>query len=128
MGSSQNLHRILVADDEPTIGSLVKEALGKCGHYVQVCEDGETAFDIIQDSRFSLLILDVMMPGRTGLQLLLELRSQGRKTPVILVTGTAFDEAVTQCEGLERVFVLAKPFTISQLKTAIQRLSGTVKS
>lgn len=86
MGTSKGIHRILVADDEPTVCTLVKEALERQRHFVQVCETGEEVRQRLDKGRYSLLILDVFMPGFNGFQLAKLIRARGIVKPIILMS------------------------------------------
>ena len=77
--------RILVVDDEPSVRESVGYALEQEGFDVTLAEDGEDAETKLEDVAFDLLILDIMMPGKSGLDICREVRSQS-PVPIILLT------------------------------------------
>jgi len=128
MPSSKGIYRVLVADDEPQIANLVKQALLLDGHFVTTCGDGVEALKAVGGARYSVLVLDILMPRKTGVQTLLDLREAGDEVPVVLMSSFISEEARTACEGLERVAFLQKPFGIQELRDVLRDVVGTVKS
>lgn len=128
MPSSKGIYRVLVADDEPQIASLVKQTLLLDGHFVTVCHDGAEALKAVRSAKYSALILDILMPRKTGVQVLLDLRNDGDDVPVVLMSSFISDDAKAACEGLERVAFLQKPFGISELRLALEGVAGTIRS
>ena len=128
MSSSKGIYRVLVADDEPQIASLIKQTLNLDGHFVTVCRDGHEALKAVRAAKYSALVLDILMPRKTGVQVLLDLRKDGDGVPVVLMSSFISDDAKHACEGLERVAFLQKPFGISDLRAAVESVAGTVKS
>jgi len=128
MPSSKGIYRVLVADDEPQIASLIKQTLNLDGHFVTVCNDGLEALKAVRAAKYSALVLDILMPRKTGVQVLLDLRNDGDEVPVVLMSSFISDDAKSACDGLERVAFLQKPFGISDLRAAIESVAGTIKS
>jgi DNA-binding response OmpR family regulator len=128
MPSSKGIHRVLVADDEPQIASLVKQTLLLDGHFVTVCHDGVEALKAVAAAKYSAMVLDILMPRKTGVQVLLDLRKDGDDIPVVLMSSFISDDAKSACAGLERVAFLQKPFGISDLRHALESVAGTIKS
>lgn len=128
MPSSKGIYRVLVADDEPQIANLVKQALLLDGHYVTTCGDGAEALKALTTARYSVLVLDILMPRKTGVQTLLDLRNAGDDVPVVLMSSFISEDARAACAGLERVVFLQKPFGIQELRDALHGVAGTVKS
>ena len=91
--------RILVADDEPHIREVVKAYLEREGYEVVEAEDGETALDLARNSDLDLLVLDVMLPGRSGFDVLRALRGEGSSVGVLMLT--ARDDVIDRVAGLE---------------------------
>jgi DNA-binding response OmpR family regulator len=106
--------RILLADDEPALLRSVGYALQREGYGVDPVTDGQTALDRAAAGGYDLAILDVMMPGVSGLQVCREIRSQGT-LPVILLT--ARDSEVDTVVGLEAGAddYVRKPFSLAEL-------------
>jgi DNA-binding response OmpR family regulator len=91
--------RILVADDEPHIREVVRAYLEREGYEVVEAADGETALEQSRTTPLDLLILDVMLPGRSGFDVLRALRSEGSSVGVLLLT--ARDDVIDRVAGLE---------------------------
>ena len=120
--------KILVIEDEQRIADFVYTGLCDFGFDVQVCDNGNTGFDLARRGGYDAIVLDLMLPGRDGLSVLRGLRAEGVTTPVILLT--ARNELGDRIEGLNLGAddYLAKPFYVEELAARIQallrRLSG----
>ncbi len=106
--------RILVADDEVSVRESVGYALGQEGFEVVLAVDGNDAESKLDGPEFDLLILDIMMPGRSGLDLCREMRS---RSPVPIILLTAKDAEVDKVVGLEvgADDYVTKPFSVREL-------------
>jgi len=106
--------RILVVDDEPSVRESVGYALEQEGFDVTLAEDGEDAESKIDATSFDLLILDIMMPGKSGLDICREVRSM---SPVPIILLTAKDAEVDKVVGLEvgADDYVTKPFSVREL-------------
>jgi DNA-binding response OmpR family regulator len=91
--------RILVADDEPHIRAVVRAYLEREGYEVIEAEDGETALQHGRTAGLDLLVLDVMLPGKSGFDVLRALRSEGSTVGVLMLT--ARDDVIDRVAGLE---------------------------
>lgn len=114
--------RCLVADDEPQIGGLIREILTRRGMTCEVVTDGEAARRSLRDGGFDLAVLDIMMPHKSGLDLLLELRKKdGARLPVVLMSSYLSDDIIERCSNLGSLAFLQKPFGLGDLTLAIER-------
>jgi DNA-binding response OmpR family regulator len=108
---------ILVVDDDPSIRSLVCDSLAFEGYEVQTAEDGFAALRAIEAQRPDCVLLDVMMPGLDGHQVLQRIRAaeDGPNLPVVMLTAAADDANAWQAwtEGVD--YFLAKPFDAEEL-------------
>ena len=119
---------ILVVDDDDGIRSLVKKFLNENKFLVTTAENAESALEKIKIIKFDLIVLDIMMPGKSGLEFLKENKKE-LDTPVILLT--AKGEANERVEGLEigADDYLPKPFEPKELILRIQNiLNKTIKT
>jgi DNA-binding response OmpR family regulator len=91
--------RILVVDDQTDILEFVRGYLEREGYEVVTAEDGDRAVTLAEETRPDLLVLDVMLPGRSGFDVLRTLRSGGSTVPVIMLT--ARDDVIDRVAGLE---------------------------
>ena len=112
-------HRVLVVDDEPRVREVVARYLERDGHAVEVAADGEEARRLLADFMPDLVVLDVMLPARSGLDVLREIRRRG-ELPVILLTARA-DEA-DRVAGLELGAddYVVKPFSPRELAARVR--------
>ena len=117
---------ILVVDDDEGIRTLVKKYLNENNYLVTTANSAEDAFEKIQIIKFDLIILDIMMPGKSGLEFIKE-NQKRLDTPVILLT--AKGEADERVEGLEfgADDYLPKPFEPKELILRIQNISRKTK-
>lgn len=113
--------RILVVEDEPKAAEYLQKGLGESGYQVAVANEGLDARHLIEEEHFDLIILDVMLPGMDGWQLikLIRMRSQ---TPVLFLT--ARDSIEDRVKGLELGAddYLVKPFSYSELLARVRSL------
>ena len=117
---------ILVVDDDEGIRTLVKKYLNENNYLVTTANSAEDAFEKIQIIKFDLIILDIMMPGKSGLEFIKE-NQKKMDTPVILLT--AKGEADERVEGLEvgADDYLPKPFEPKELLLRIQNIIRKTK-
>lgn len=125
---SEEMHRILVVDDEERIRRLLKMYLEKEGYAIEEAEDGETALRLATTGEFDLILLDVMLPGIDGIEVCTRLR-QVKATPVIMLT--AKGEEMNRVQGFEvgADDYVVKPFSprevIYRVKAILRRSSAT---
>ena len=114
------MQRILVIDDDPALTSLLKRGLAYEGFAVDVASSGTEGLDIARERPPNLVILDVMMPGLDGLQVLERLRAADAQLPIVLLT--ARDAAADQVKGLELGAddYITKPFTFEVLAARVR--------
>ncbi len=99
MGESEAVGVIVLADDDPSIGELVTRVLQEHGFIVHCVSRGDLVEQAVSDHEPDLVILDVMMPGATGLQVCTALRARRPALPILLMTGLA--DEVDEIVGLE---------------------------
>ncbi len=113
------ISRILVADDEESIRWVLSKALKKQGYTVDVAEDGNQARSMVQERHYDLAILDIKMPGASGLEVLTFIRNERPATLVIIMTAEAtMEHAVTAMKNGAYDY-LTKPFDLSALDAII---------
>ena len=117
--NEQRTPKVLVVDDDPRLRDLLRRYFGENGFSVSVAENGQAMNRIWLRERFDALILDLMMPGEDGLQILRRLRAGKDMTPVIMLT--ARGEDVDRIVGLELGAddYIAKPFNPRELLARI---------
>ena len=112
--------RILVVDDDPELQQLVKFALGQEGYEVRQALDAYAGLEIIEKEKVDLALLDVMMPGMDGLEMLSRLRAFNTDLRVIVVTALTTPEAAVSALRDQASDFLTKPFDISQLISSVK--------
>lgn len=127
MGPTKAPLRVLVADDEAQIGLLVREALTQQGYVADVVNDGEAALRKFAQGVYALIVSDVMMPHKTGVEVAQQIRGRGDLTPVVLMSSYLSDEILKSCSGLKNLAFLQKPFSLTDLRHAIERAISPVR-
>lgn len=114
--------RILIVEDEPKLAAAIKEGLESEIYEVRLARTGEEGFFLVHSERFDLLILDVMLPGRSGLEILRQLRAENFRIPILLLT--ARDSVDDRVEGLDTGAddYLVKPFAFPELQARVRAL------
>ncbi|MDX9706927.1 MAG: sigma-54 dependent transcriptional regulator [Azospira sp.] len=112
---------ILIVDDEAGMRSFLERALkARCGR-VQSAADVEAAAELMAQIHFDLIVLDISLPGKSGIEWLLELRAGGYAGDVVLITAFAdMDTAISALRGGASDFIL-KPFRVDQILNSIKR-------
>lgn len=119
--------KVLLAEDEPSLGMIVKESLETRDFQVELCQDGEQAFSKYQDFQPDILVLDVMMPKKDGFTLAKEIRKRDQRTPIIFLTSKSQTQDVVNGFSLGGNDYLKKPFSMEELIIRVQELLNRVK-
>lgn len=107
--------RILLAEDEPQLNRVVKVALESVGYQVDTVFDGEQAISAAKSNSYDVIILDIMMPVLDGIEVLKQIRANGDKTYVMMLTAKAeIDDRVIGLESGADDY-LTKPFSLKEL-------------
>ena len=115
--------RVLVVEDDRRTADYVRRGLGESGHTADVASDGAAGQFMAETGTYDVLIVDRMLPGRDGLQMVRDLRGLGMATPVLFLT--ALGGVGDRVEGLESGGddYLVKPFAFSELLARVQALA-----
>ena len=113
---------ILICDDEPTIAEIVARYLERAGYETSTAADGEEAVRLAFESRPDLVVLDLMLPRRSGLDVLAEMRGDPRlgDTPVVVITAWSDAQKAALAAGANRF--VAKPFEPDELRAIVEEL------
>nr|WP_295680787.1 response regulator transcription factor [uncultured Lachnoclostridium sp.] len=120
--------RILLAEDEKSLNDIIVKTLRKEHYTLDSCLNGDEALDFLRFAEYDAIILDIMMPKKSGLEVLKTLRREGNKVPVLLLT--AKDRIEDRVKGLDAGAddYLVKPFALDELlariRTLLRRESG----
>ena len=111
--------RILVIEDEPTLSMMIRDELEFEGFDAAVVADGVAGFDRILNETPDLVVLDIMLPGKSGFEICREVRRRGLDTPIIMLTARA--QEVDRVRGLELGAddYVVKPFSLAELVARI---------
>ena len=121
--------RILVVDDDPSVRALVRDVLELEGHAVQLAADGYAALRAVAAERPDCVVLDVMMPGMDGHEVLARLRAMtdGLELPVVMLTAAADDANAWRGWTGGVHYFLGKPFDAEVLLRYLSSLSAPVR-
>lgn len=111
--------RILVADDSPTVRLLLRRHLQADGHEVLEASDGTSAYELGAGEKIDLAVLDQLMPGMLGLDILHAWRKDGHEFPVLLLSAVDDDNTVIRSLELGAFDYIRKPFSVPELKARI---------
>jgi len=113
---------ILLVEDEPGMVLALTDLLEGEGYAVTAAADGDSGFDLARAGKFDLLLLDVMLPGKSGFELCRELRRMGNTAPILMLTARGQLVDKVKGLGLGADDYLAKPFEPLELLARIQAL------
>ena len=122
--ADKSVSRILLVEDEKEISELLSTFLEKNGFEVVACQDGDSALENFKNEKFSLIMLDLMLPGKDGYEILREIRSQEKAahTPVILLSALAQKTEIEKGLKAGADFYITKPYENKFLLEQIKRL------
>jgi DNA-binding response OmpR family regulator len=109
---------VLICEDDPNLRTLVRLALGEDGYRFYEAPDGTSCLELARRTQPDLIVLDLMLPGRSGLDVLGDLRglSAFAKTPVIVISAWSYSDEAAVEAGANRF--VAKPFDPDELRDA----------
>lgn len=117
-----NTVKILLAEDEPSLGQIIKESLETRNFEVLLCANGEEAYKVYKLEKPLLLVLDVMMPKKDGFTLAKEIRQENPNIPIIFLTAKSQTEDVVEGFNIGGNDYLKKPFSMEELIVRINAL------
>lgn len=107
--------KILLVEDETEIGELIKNGLEKEGFVLDYCQDGDSGMERAMTRSYDAIVLDVMLPGRSGLEILKVIRAGHNNVPVIIITARGETEDRIEGLNLGADDYLPKPFFVEEL-------------
>ena len=116
---------VLLAEDDPDVGDLVRHVLEADGYRVELAQDGAEALERFELCCPDLVVLDVMMPRLTGFEVLSRLRDledEGRSVPVLILSAKASQEDIVKGFDLGVSDYVTKPFMIGELRARVRAL------
>lgn len=118
------MSRVLVIDDESIVGVILRYAFEARGHQIVVAEDGRSGIELARSERPDAIVLDLMMPGLTGYEVLDELRDVPRteQVPVLVLTAVTMARDRQRCLSGGADAVITKPFDPGDVADAVDGL------
>ena len=113
---------ILVVEDEAPLGEMVCDNLNSEGYGAELVQNGERALGRLQKGGYDLVILDIMLPGRNGFEVLAEMRKRGDATPVLVLSARSTDDDRIRGLELQADDYLTKPFNLRELLLRVSAL------
>ena len=114
---------VLVIEDDPTLGSFVKRGLEEARYRVELVGNGETGERLALSGAFDLVILDMRLPGKSGLDVLRTLRAKGFQKPVLVLTAQDAVDAKVQTLRAGADDYVTKPFAFEELLARVEALA-----
>jgi DNA-binding response OmpR family regulator len=123
---SQEVHKVLVVDDNQDVRELIVHILSADGFHVYAAVDGENALAILNSNPVDLVLLDVMMPGMSGLDVLREIRTGSnkkiREVPVMMITAMSSTDDVDQALAIGANSYVVKPFRGTTIREKVRKI------
>jgi DNA-binding NtrC family response regulator len=113
-------HSVLIVDDEPIVRESIRDWLIDAGYQVATAESGEGALEIIKKQDFGIMIVDVRLPGKTGIAVLKEIKALKPRIKSIVITAYPSTELAAEAKSLGAVDYLIKPISPDELERLIQ--------
>lgn len=113
--------RILVVDDEPTVGKSIASAIAEKDLEVDYARSGRQALELDGQKEFQVVVTDLMMPGMDGMELLAELKKRRPESMVVMITGFPSVKTAVESVKLGAFDYITKPFTPAELRAVVRR-------
>jgi heterodisulfide reductase subunit A len=112
--------RVLIVDDEPIVRESIRDWLKTAGYQVETAENGEDALKILENNDFGVIILDVRLPGKTGIKVLREVKAVKPDIKSIIITAYPSSELADEARELGAIDYLIKPVAPDDLEKLVQ--------
>lgn len=120
MTSMSEKKKVLVCEDNPNIQLLLKIFFQKRGYEPIMAPDGVEAIELAKAHQPSLIVMDVIMPGKDGIEAVRELRASGVTTPIVMLTSKDYEEDRKRALAAGATVYLLKPFNPSELQKVVE--------
>jgi two-component system response regulator AtoC len=114
-------YQLLVVDDDPQMQFFLKEALERQQYLVRVQGSAEEALDTLKDEKFDLILMDVRLPGISGLDAVDEIQKADRRTPIIIMTAHGTRDSALDAVRRGAYDYFTKPFSLDELEIIVRR-------
>jgi len=115
--------KILVVEDDRKVAGFIEQGLKEEGYVVDIAADGEEATTLAHVYEYDVILLDVVLPKKNGFQIAMELRREGRNTPIMMLTSRDAAEDIVRGLDAGADDYLAKPFRFDELLARIRALA-----
>ena len=115
--------KVLVIEDDPTVGQFVKRGLEEARYTVDLVADGEEGEELARSQPYDLVVLDLRLPGRSGQQVLRNLRARGFEKPVLVLTAQDAVDAKVETLRAGADDYVTKPFAFEELLARVEALA-----
>jgi DNA-binding NtrC family response regulator len=115
--------RVLFVDDEKPLQDLLREELPRLGHEVTVCPDGKAALKVLEKGKFDAAILDLRMPGMSGIEVLEHLKRVSPDTEAVVMTGHASMETAIEAVRLGAFDYITKPCKLAAIDAVLRKVA-----
>lgn len=114
------MKNVLVIEDEQNVAAFIKKGLNEAGYHVFIAYDGDTGLDLIQQKQIDFILLDVILPGKNGVEIAKEIRSRGHsETPILMLTALGTTDNIVNGLDAGADDYLIKPFKFKELLSSI---------
>ena len=118
--------KILVVDDEPFHCNILREFLVETGYSVVEAHDGDRALELYRDESPDVVLLDVVMPGKDGLEVLREIKAIDPEAAVVMLTTVSEEHMGKQARAEGALEYITKPVNLDYLEVALQTVIGSL--
>ncbi len=115
--------KILVVEDEKDMNHIIKKELESEGYLVDNCYDGESAYDYLVMEEYDGVVLDVMLPGMNGFEVLKKARSRGVQTPVLFLSARSHIDDIVEGLDIGADDYMVKPFAFQELSARVRAMT-----
>ncbi len=119
-------HSVLIVDDEPIVRESIRDWLKDAGYHVATAESGEEALKMVETQDFSVMILDVRLPGQSGIAVLREIKTQRPWIKSIIITAYPSTELAVEAMKLGAIDYLIKPVIPDELENLVRETIDSV--
>jgi two-component system response regulator AtoC len=113
--------KVLVVDDEESLRKVLKKELSRKGFYVEVAQDGEEGLRFLRNEAFDVVLLDIVMPGMTGIEFMKEVKKDPLAPSIIVLTGKATVENAVLAMKSGAFDYITKPYKLDELEVLIKK-------
>ena len=113
-------HSVLIVDDEDIVRESIRDWLKDAGYQVATAETGEEALEMIEKQDFSVMVLDIRLPGQTGMSVLKEVKAQRPWIKSIIITAYPSEATTSEAKRLGAIDYLIKPIAPDDLERLIR--------